>query len=338
MSKQQLINYLQNKLEREEVYLVESHLNDCALCSDAIDGLMEHPEISLNNYVEEIQKTIEAKISIQHPAKQNTKLTAAKGGTQPSVSNKPETLHFFSKYRWQVAASILLFLGLGGYTVLSFIKSHDKTLAKNNDEVSTISETSSTYRPENSSSEITTIQVPPSETEPKDIKTKTVKALTPEAIKEVIAEDAPPPSSAMNLAKSNSPETEEFKTKDVARNPQTQEMREKESNSNIESDYLLDAKPQNVQKIASKKSSNVGLSNSKPASNYNSNQLSYSQDKNNSNSQIETMSANNAEVVLSDYQQGMQYYNAGNFKRSIKYLEDALDEAESNQKDRKSVV
>ncbi len=148
LSKQQLIQYLQNTLEQEEVYLVESHLNDCALCSDAIDGLMENPEINSNTAIEEIQKAIETKIIAQHPVTQINKLKGIKGAIETSATNKPETLHFFSKYKWQVAASILLFMGLGGYTVFSYIKSHEQSLAKNIHETTVpLSEKQTEYRP-----------------------------------------------------------------------------------------------------------------------------------------------------------------------------------------------
>ncbi|MBK7763790.1 MAG: hypothetical protein IPI46_10540 [Bacteroidetes bacterium] len=127
--------------------------------------------------------------------------------------------------------------------------------------------------------------------------------------------------------------TEEVRNKDNTRSSAPIAMREKESLSNSESDYLLDNKPQEAKKIAAKKGSNVGLSNSKPATNYNSNQLNYSQDKNISNNQVESVSAFDAEASLTDYQQGMQYFNAGNFKRSIRYLEDALPEADATQRE-----
>ncbi len=46
------------------MYLVESHLNDCPMCSDALDGLMQADLMLTENHLKEIKVELEQKWAV----------------------------------------------------------------------------------------------------------------------------------------------------------------------------------------------------------------------------------------------------------------------------------
>lgn len=72
ISQSQLLNYIRQNLDRDEVYLVESHLNDCPICSDAIDSLMEADIQVTEQSLTDIKSDIEQRIFDRHPVTKST--------------------------------------------------------------------------------------------------------------------------------------------------------------------------------------------------------------------------------------------------------------------------
>jgi hypothetical protein len=57
LSKNQLFGYIQERLDKEEVYAIETHLNDCDFCNAALDGLLNEPEQEVKQNLDQL-KTI----------------------------------------------------------------------------------------------------------------------------------------------------------------------------------------------------------------------------------------------------------------------------------------
>ncbi|MBK7690438.1 MAG: hypothetical protein IPJ31_04755 [Bacteroidetes bacterium] len=104
VSKAQLLAYVQQKLDREEAYLVESHINDCQFCNDALDGLLEaniqNVEKDLLDAKTELKQTI-------FPAPVQERIVPPKENNIRDFEISKKT---FS--RWLAAASVLLIIGL----------------------------------------------------------------------------------------------------------------------------------------------------------------------------------------------------------------------------------
>ncbi len=123
LSQTQLLAYIQQKLEREEVYAVESHLNDCPFCSEALEGFMEADIELSKQHLTEVKKHVETKLEELRP-KSSSPIPAS---TLSSTTSKGFT--FKKTYRWLAAASVLLLIGLGGYSVFSYISKQNQELA-----------------------------------------------------------------------------------------------------------------------------------------------------------------------------------------------------------------
>jgi tetratricopeptide (TPR) repeat protein len=349
LSKSQLLNYIQQKLDRDEVYLVESHLNDCPLCSDALDGLMEEPIETTENQFADIKSDLEKRILERHPIrKTESNGIKTKEIKPPAMTARPQ-----NRYRWMAAASILLVIGLGGYSIYSFIKSQDHQLAQDN----TLIETSdATYKktPDTNANEISSLRISPPDQAPPSV-VQANKALPDARIKSIPVSPAP-------VA-----ENEKQRSEDIAASPpvpdatysKTPESKQKSAddesvakNETFESadrmaNYMEDKKFIQPQKeVLAKKSSNIGLSNSKLAAynNLRSNQLNHPPQQNNTYSnnsanqnQQETMleAANmkDASNNTDPYETAMQYYNAGQYRKSVTYFEKALKAAPQSQKE-----
>lgn len=79
--------------------------------------------------------------------------------------------------------------------------------------------------------------------------------------------------------------------------------------------------------VLAKKKSYGGLSDSKPATsgNQRSNQLSYPAqpaNMNNQESDLEEIATKDVSINVNNYETAMQYYNAGEYKKSISYFEE----------------
>ena len=346
LSKNQLLQYIQQKLDRDEVYLVESHLNDCTLCSDAIDGLMEEDILQSEQTIAEIKTDINEQIKMRYPtAANNAGLSYTKNVNQTSLHNNEKKSN--DKYRWLVAASILLVVGLGGYSVYSFINGHNAEIAQQKDGTTT---TDAEYnKPEDANAnEITTLRVETpngevaSDVNEEILKDKkiqgVVKNITPVETKkesaapiiESVKDNVPESKFAPPTAK----EAENILSNERAKKVQDEELKPSADMVNYAETKVAE---QPVKAIVSKKKSNVGLSNSKPDYKQNAGEKSYPASQNNQNntreSSNESISSTAASNLISDYDQAMQYYNAGEYKKSINYFEDALQEATAANKE-----
>jgi hypothetical protein len=121
LSQTQLLSYIDQTLDQEEIQAVESHINDCAMCSDAVDGLFETNPIETAKHIHDVQIDVEKKYQryqathLPLQVKEKITLTAQKS----------------NRYKWLAAASVLFIIGLGGYSVFSYITSQKREIATN---------------------------------------------------------------------------------------------------------------------------------------------------------------------------------------------------------------
>ena len=308
LSKQQLVNYIQQKLDRDEVYLVESHLNDCPFCSDAIDGLMDADLTEMQTTIQEIKPNL-IHAHIQHLPSENT-------NTQPA----PLTISS-NKNKWMIAASILLLFGLGGYSVYSFVHHQSHELAKNEEPKSIPTEASYTETSTPRNTEIVQIRVPEKETKNLDKKeavpaqkgvnakvvvTEKIQEQIPEVQKQIGAE----PMKQIKIESEPLIETQNYHDNYSQKESKADAVQEKEL-------------------AIRQKTSAVGMSNKKNApqiQNNAANQLNYSSDNNNNNIQF-------VPSAISDYENGITSYNRADYRNAIQYLEHAFENAKKTEQE-----
>jgi hypothetical protein len=309
LSKQQLVNYIQHKLDRDEVYIVESHLNDCPFCSDAIDGLMDADLTEMQTTIQEIKPNL-IHAHIQHLPSENT-------NTHPA----PFTISS-NKNKWMIAASILLLFGLGGYSVYSFVHQQSHELAKNEETKSIPTEAtySETSTPRNT--EIVQLRVPDEEIKNLD-KKEAILTQKEESAKKMVAKEI----------QKQIPEVQ----KEVGAEPMKQSKFESEplietqnyhdNFSQKESKALAEA-VQEKELAIRQKTSAVGMSNKKNApqiQNNAANQLNYSSDNNNNIQFVPS--------AISDYENGITSYNSADYRNAIKYFENAFENAKKSEQE-----
>jgi len=350
ISQSQLLNYIRQNLDRDEVYLVESHLNDCPICSDAIDSLMEVDIQVTEQSLTDIQSEIEQRIFDRHPVTKSTPIVRMP--FMETEQHKPViVIKSTNRYRWMVAASILLFMGLGGYSIYSFIKSQDHQLAHQT--------TAGNLKPvdyqkpiDTDANEIRQIKSKPPINQP-DVVASTPASTHQEPSFKSIPIEPQSPARAEQSANQNVAKRESVATaNDVAiQSPSnTKQSRDEQEQMaapiSQANDYMEDKKVVEAYKEALvKKSSSVGLSNSKPAAfNQRSNQLTYPHQSNNANQDnsyqlAETIEAKNSKASKDtkqpqdNYEIALQYVNAGDYKNSIPYFEKALKNSQGNAKE-----
>lgn len=118
LSKTQLKDYIQQKMGKEETYLVESHLNDCQMCNDTLEALMEEDFAQIDNNLSEIKLQLEKKIA--YSPLQGTP-TSQTNTTQNKTAPQTKEIGDFeiSKkgfYRILAAAGVILFITFGAYS------------------------------------------------------------------------------------------------------------------------------------------------------------------------------------------------------------------------------
>ena len=62
VSKTQLLAYIRQKLDKEETHLVESHLNDCQFCNDALDALLEADMVQAEQDISDVKNELTKKL------------------------------------------------------------------------------------------------------------------------------------------------------------------------------------------------------------------------------------------------------------------------------------
>jgi tetratricopeptide (TPR) repeat protein len=105
LTQDELICYHQNKMCESEKHLVEHHLNDCELCTDALEGIALLPDMSP---VENANEKINAKYSAK-PVEKNL---------------------FKSPKVWYAAASVVV-LFVFGKVILSYFEENNKQVSEN---------------------------------------------------------------------------------------------------------------------------------------------------------------------------------------------------------------
>ncbi|MBP6624961.1 MAG: tetratricopeptide repeat protein [Chitinophagaceae bacterium] len=347
LSQTQLIAYIQQKLEREEVYLVESHLNDCPFCSDALEGLMESDLDLGKQHLVEIKKHVETKLEELRP-KQTAEIPASNHSSKKSLSvtnNKT--------YRWLAAASVLFLIGLGGYSVFSYISKQDRELALQ--EKNSTSSVEAPYKmPENAETgevvhvEISADSLKNISSDDKIEKKELSKIEEIKTVPQTTLEDKSLAKSTTKPQFTPPPVTSSKEIIEKALVPAAEVSKSNADQSVQENDYVNNGKnyAQEEKVVAetktplSKKTSSVGMKKSNnesfqlaPAAN----QLNYSTYSNNDNNnknykdqEIENIRTKQDDSK-SAYETGLGFYNEGNYKKATKVFEKAMKKASGQE-------
>lgn len=108
LSAQQMQDYMNQHLDPSELRLVEEHITDCPLCSDAIDAFAEFPQLDISAELSALKTPLRELLDSKS---ENTSESLKKEkSVQPLKPQK-------RSYRWAWAASLLLLMGLGGYGI-----------------------------------------------------------------------------------------------------------------------------------------------------------------------------------------------------------------------------
>lgn len=346
LSQTQLLAYIQQKLEREEVYAVESHLNDCPFCSEALEGFMESDIELSKQHLIEVKKHVETKLEELRPKSSST----IPASTLASTTSKGFT--YKKTYRWLAAASALLLIGLGGYSVFSYISKQKQELALH--EKDSKSAVDAPYKmPENAETgEVVHVEVstdslknnaPFEDDTKKETKVETKIKETPltKADDKSLAQSTtvpsftPPPvtTSKEVVEKAAAPAAE------VGKNNIDESVQENDY-ANSRKNYAQEEKVVAESKTPlSKKTSAGGMKKNKDEPIQQSpvaNQLNYSTYSNNNNELNNQNNKNNIESIKAiskqsssktDYETGLGFYNEGNYKKSIRFFEKATKKA-----------
>lgn len=318
LSRNQLLGYLHGKLDAEEVYTIESHLNDCELCSAAIDGLMERPEEETRQELQTMKQTWEEKWARlpQHNKESDSSLT----------------LQTNRKNRWMIAASVVVLLGLAGFSVYSYFHHEKGMLSKKETEIPALSSKT------NSDNEINQIHVTPEDL--KSNENQVVKAVpskdkqdpVSEISKTTIRREAPvaAPPAAIQASDIQSMKEEENKPE----SPKTQES-EVIPDVAVKDEHVkreTDQAKLPEQKLL--KSSSVGLSNAykSSSSKYSpvTNQSNYAGKENYNNTNVSNYNQKKLSyepTEVSSLQKGIQLYNSGSYRKCIKWLRKSIDQS-----------
>ena len=109
-TKRQMNEYLAGTMMREEVYAFEHHVNSCFLCSEAIDGMLEHKENALVGMSELNNNFLKDHLELHPPQIHLNSIAQA-----ATVDVKTKTGFHISWRQAGLAAAILLCLGTGWY-------------------------------------------------------------------------------------------------------------------------------------------------------------------------------------------------------------------------------
>jgi len=349
LTKNQLIGYIQHTLEREEEYLVESHLNDCPFCNDALEGLMYSDLDKTEQHLSNLKTDFQEKLNKLNQEKSKPKPLYIEPKVQQLTTDAKTSSRKIS-YKWLYAASVLLIVGLG-YSVYSFIqKSKPHAVAQKVNPK--ISNADAEYKPvEDKSNELIHLEVKPEDISPlpevstknTDIESKKYKQQESKAV-------LPSETTVRNTPIQSTQKIEESKLES-----QSPIIQEKESNADaIESDESLQnyAKEERVsnldatkyKKITDKKST-VGLSkNATPTvQSPSSNQMNYSSNNNNNDyvfnkEDIDQKALKKdmqqlGESLSVEYSEALAQYNKGNYRKSIRQFEKLLSSSNDEMKE-----
>lgn len=352
LTKNQLIGYIQHTLEREEEYLVESHLNDCPFCNDALEGLMYSDLDKTEQHLSKLKTEFQEKLNKLDQEKSKPKPLYI----EPKVKQlKPETKTSNRKisYKWLYAASVLLIVGLG-YSVYSFIqKSKPHAVAQKVNPK--ISNADAEYKPvKDKSNELIQLEVKPEDISPLPEMTTNNTDIESKNYKQKDSKSVLPNETIVR----NSPIQTTQKIEESKLDNPVPQIQEKESSGDaIENDeslqnYAKEERVSNVdatkyKKISDKKST-VGLSkNATPTvQSPSSNQLNYSSNNNNNNNNDYVFNKEDinqktlkkdiqqlSESLSVEYSEALAQYNKGNYRKSIRQFEKLLSSSNGEMKE-----
>lgn len=345
LSKAQLLGYVRNSLDRDEVYLVESHLNDCELCSEALDGLMQENPEQISQAVADVKLEVEKKIREKFPATQ-----VKKGNPATTVSDKPAPplkAFQFNTRRWSAAAAIVLIMGLGTYAMYTYIKSHQQQLAQETS-LSTPQEgrpAPSATNPQTENSPLVADQSP--ETTTDQTKTISPQSKIPQApapvkespaVAETRTEDAPmqdDEKSVNDLASGTKDEAAQRPPMEsdqaVSESVPAAVARQSEQFNNAQKAVAAEEKV-----LAKRSKADYGMSNSKPPAMLGNKNLAYPANANNQNVATKELANDETEleeVSYNPFDKGLEYYNQTDYARCIPYFEKALKKSSGERKE-----
>lgn len=352
LTKNQLIGYIQHSLEREEEYLVESHLNDCPFCNDALEGLMYSDLDKTEQHLTALKTDFQEKLNKLDQEKSKPKPLYI----EPKVKQlKPETKTSNRKisYKWLYAASVLLIVGLG-YSVYSFIqKSKPHAVAQKVNPK--ISNADAEYKPvKDKSNELIQLEVKPEDISPLPEMTTNNTDIESKNYKQKDSKSVLPSETIVR----NSPIQTTQKIEESKLDNPVPQIQEKESSGDaIENDeslqnYAKEERVANVdatkyKKISDKKST-VGLSkNATPTvQSPSSNQMNYSSNNNNNNNNDYVFNKEDinqktlkkdiqqlSESLSVEYSEALAQYNKGNYRKSIRQFEKLLSSSNGEMKE-----
>ena len=143
LSQEQMLLYLENKLEREAAHSAESHLIDCPFCSDALEGLQLSTSKENEANLKAIQTDMEA-LLFGDEKKSLTGSTVSKSEKITKMAKEPATKLVGQKggrrISWLAAAGLFFLIFSGGLAVFSYVsnntdffKKKEETYSKNSD-------------------------------------------------------------------------------------------------------------------------------------------------------------------------------------------------------------
>ncbi len=343
LSQAQLLDYIQQKLDRDEMYMVETHINDCPFCSDALDGL----------FAEDIKQTSTQFSEIKLLGEEQIRKTFSTETLQPDHKQKEESkkstaLTFsFTKSKWSVAAGLLLLVGLGGYSVYSYYEAqqhHELALETSN---SKLDKTEYKINRDTNANEINHLSVKAIEDIPNpEEQTKKVnrsvdidkKEDLTQAVKNLPFTPNANPTIRESSASLDAPISKQ-ETANESKVVADKEMQNQSDDyAKSEQKYVapqneIQAKPS----VAGMKKSKDMITNYAPSAN----QMNYSSYENNASKSTDevavvqgaTISSASTSKTGSDFEKGKTLFNRGNFKKSIRLFEKALQESNASNKE-----
>lgn len=316
LSRQEMCDYIEQKLDRETTYAIEEHFNECMLCADAIEGLMSVPTENRETLLTPSAaswQVIKPSAVAPNAKEQPISLSSTRGGDQ-SLMNR---------YPWAVAASILFAVALGGWSVFSLMHRPDHVLSKNESKT-TVQEAPISYqKPVSGPDEITTLSTPLPDAK-KTFPDKQETPLAKSSPTDIIEAQEEPNDEALPIA---SPLTEQAAAPEAKKAIAATPLQENEEEVARVASKDLDKKA-----IAREDVVRMGMSqNNTGFNNANSRVLSYSSalTKNNSN----TLLKFTAKKVSNAYEEGIQFYQQKDYQKAISHLEEALDLANDQTKE-----
>lgn len=329
LSKAQLLSYLKGTLDRDEIYTIETHLNSCDFCSEALDGLMQQPVQETELALKEIKTAFQEKV---------------KTTTHPKVPLK--VTKNSSRNRWMIAASVIGLLGLATFSVYSYLHSTSDHLTMDNKDSKT---TEGAYRPvPNQTGEITQIEVKPEDIKETSKEVKSTESLAAESNKVVTKKEEAPQEKdfkkTTEVISRNASSEDDLKEKyaetpvvnPVSNNaPEavTEEVKMlKEDVSSNYKQYSVSKQETKAPAFISKKTKAGGmenrnyLNNSNIPSNQNNNNYGNTNEQKSSYDQIKTeteIKASTTDLVS----KAKSLYNKGKYKKAIASFKEALPSA-----------